>query len=457
MHPRAACYLLPVKLNPFRGLDNPREVFAWGLYDLANQSFTLLIITLLFPIYFREIIVGDEQRGTALWGVIGPVSLVVVVVVSPILGATADGFGLKKRMLIGSGIICGILTCGLGLLGPGQVGIAVALFIAANLLYQIGENFLASFLPEVSTPRNVGRVSATGWTMGYVGALLLLIITALAMLVFRLEVAAWSPLFVMAGLWFLAGIIMPAVVLREAPAHDPEAAERGVVVVAFKRLAQTVRNAAGYRQLIRFLTAFFVYGFGVQVIVYFAGLIARDFGFNQTKLVLFILQLTVTAGAASAITAKFQDRIGARSTIMIYLAVWIVSAAALAGLTILPPETRPEALFWIVGNGIGFALGGIGAASRGMVGRFTPRHKTAEFFGLWGMTYKLAGVIGVAGFGQVKAWIGDTESMLVLTAFFVGGLLLMLRVDETAGVRAAQRAARAAGVGADMKRKATRD
>ncbi len=431
-----------MKLNPFRGLDNPKEVFAWGLYDLANQSFTLLIITLLFPIYFREVVVGDEQRGTALWSAIGSASLLLVVVASPVLGATADGFGVKKKMLIGTGIGCALLTAALALLGPGMILPAALLFVVANFLYQIGENFLASFLPEISTQRNVGRISATGWTMGYLGALLLLIITAAAMLLFRLGVEDWGPLFVLAGAWFFAGIIPPAVVLRETPPHDPEARRRGVVPVAFERIGQTVRNAADFRQLIRFLTAFFVYALGIQTIVYFAGMIARDFGFTQTKLVLFVLQLTVTAGLASAWTAKFQDRIGARSTIILYLAVWIASAAGLTVLTMIPPGSRPEALFWIVGNGVGFALGGAGAASREMVGRFTPRHKTAEFFGLWGMTYKFAGVVGVAVFGQARAWISDTASMLIFTGFFVVGLVLLLRVDEVAGVRAAMRAER---------------
>lgn len=431
-----------MKLNPFKGLPNPKEVFAWGLYDLANQSFTLLIITLLFPIYFREVVVGDQQRGDALWSILGPISLLLVVIASPIIGATADGFGLKKRLLIGTGVVCGVITCGLGVIGPGQIWQAALLFIAANFLYQIGENLLASFLPEVSTPRNIGRVSATGWTMGYVGALLLLVLTAVAMLLFKLDVKSWGVLFVMAGVWFLGGIVTPAVVLHEAPARDPEARRRGALVVALKRIRQTLRHASQFRQLIRFLTAFFIYAFGVQTVINFAGLIAHDFGFNTTKLVLFVLQLTVTAGIASAFTGKFQDKIGAKATVLIYLAVWIVSAAGLALLTVLAQHSRPEALFWIIGNGIGLGLGGVGTASRSMVGRFTPKQKTAEFFGLWGMTYKLAGVVGIASFGQVKAWIGDTESMLLLTGFFVAGLLLLLRVDEMAGVRAAHRAER---------------
>ncbi|MFI4898497.1 MAG: MFS transporter, partial [Phycisphaerales bacterium JB059] len=98
--------------------------------------------------------------------------------------------------------------------------------------------------------------------------------------------------------------------------------------------------------------------------------------------------------------------------------------------------------FWVVGNGVGLGLGGIGASSRAMVGRFTPRHKTAEFFGLWGMTYKSAGVVGVLSFGQVKQSLGDTPSLVVLTLFFVVGLAMVTRVRETGGVRAARRSER---------------
>ena len=93
----------------------------------------------------------------------------------------------------------------------------------------------------------------------------------------------------------------------------------------------------------------------------------------------------------------------------------------------------------VAGLGIGFGIGGIGTASRAMVARFTPAHKTAEFFGLWGMVYKLAGVVGVASFGQVKAWIGMPVSLAMLTGFFAVGFLLMLRVDEMSGFKAARR------------------
>ena len=431
-----------MRLNPFKGLPNPREVWAWGMYDLANQSFTLLIITLLFPIYFKEVVSGP--RGDALWAYAGSGSLALVVLLSPFVGAAADAYGIKKRILLITGVICSLLTCALALIGAGDVALALALFVCANLCYQLGENILAGFLPEVSTPRNIGRVSAIGWTMGYIGALLLQILVVGAMLAFGLkDEARWPPFFVLAGVWFALGMIAPMMILREVRPHtvDPE---RSIVTATATRLASTIRNAATYLQLARFLVAFFVYALGVQTVIYFAGIIARDFGLQAEQLLIFSLQLTVTAGIAAVVTGIFQDRIGARTTVLVFLAFWIATALGLLALTLISPAHRQanQWAVWVVGNALGLGLGGIGTASRSTVGRFTPRHKTAEFFGLWGMTYKSAGVIGVLSFGQVKQSIGDTASMALLTAFFVAGLLLLLRVDEPAGARAARRVER---------------
>lgn len=430
------------KLNPFKGLPNPKEVWAWGMYDLANQSFTLLIITLLFPIYFKNVIATDH--GDALWAYAGSGSLALVVLLSPFVGACADAYGIKKRLLMTTGVLCSLLTVSLAWLGQGDVAAGIGLFVCANLCYQLGENILAGFLPEVSTPRNIGRVSATGWTMGYIGALSLQVLVVLGVLVLGLEQeTSWPPFFVLAGVWFAIGMVAPAVVLREVRPRTIDHG-RNLIAATLGRLANTTRNAMRYRHLVRFLVAFFVYGLGVQTVIYFAGIIASDFGLGTTKLMIFALQLTLTAGAAAVVTGMVQDKVGTRTTVMVFVGLWIVTAIGLFALTLVPAGAREanQWAFWVVGNGVGLGLGGIGTASRSMVGRFTPRHKTAEFFGLWGMTYKSAGVVGVLSFGQVKASIGDPASMALLAGFFVAGLVLLLRVNEVSGVRAAHRAQR---------------
>lgn len=437
-----------MRVDPLKGVPNKREVIAWGMYDLANQSFTLLIITVLFPVYFKKVVVPADpvnptaNTGDALWAYAGAGSLAIVVLASPFVGALADQFGLKKRILLVTGVLCSVLTITLALLGPGDVALAMTLFVVANICYQLGENTLAGFLPEIATQRNIGRVSAIGWTMGYVGALGLLLVVIALMFAFGLmDTSRWPPFFVVAGVWFALGMVIPMLRLRETkPQTRPKIAPGAVIA----RLGQTLAQASHYQQLARFLLAFFIYGLGVQAIIYFAIIIANDFGLKDAMLLVYTLQITLTAGLSAILTGVYQDRLGAKNTVMIFLGVWILTTSGLLVLSLVPADARiaNQWAFWVVGNGVGLGLGGIGASSRAMVGRFTPRHKTAEFFGLWGMTYKSAGVVGLLAFGQVKQSLGDTASMAVLGSFFVVGLVLLLRVNEKRGIRAAKRAQR---------------
>jgi len=385
--------------NPLRGVDNPREIFAWGMYDLANQSFTLLIITLLFSRYVQQVVtihpppppalerfeqIDADRAGVALeredlsqaqrdeirayidareradrrgelhWSLMHGGTLLLVVVVSPFAGAFADARGWRKRLLISSGLLCSALTAALASVGPGMLWLAALLYVPANLAFQLGENFLASFLPQVSTPRTIGRVSAIGWTMGYAGALILLAISAGIIVAGGLGTEAeWPPLFVFAGVWFAVGLAPAALILpRDAPAPDRDQ-RAGALRQGVERVAETLRHARRYRELMKFLLAFVIYGFGVQVIIAFASILAGDFGFERLDLIVFVAQITVTAGAASWVTGLFQDRIGVRATILIYLAVWLASSGAMLAIDLIYPVGGPQWPLWIIGNGLG--------------------------------------------------------------------------------------------------------
>ncbi len=434
------------KLNPFRGLDDPVRVWAWGMFDLANQSFTLLINTLLFALFFKKVVVTDPGRSDFLWSLTVAISLFAVVLLGPVLGVLADYKAWKKEFLVGFGIACVALTCGLALVPSGAstgwaLAIAMLIYIPANISYNIGENFLASFLPEVANRKNMGRVSATGWTMGYVGALMLLVITALLMkFVIPNGTENWRPLFVFAGLWFAVMALPTVILLKEKARPQTLPAGETVVTMTVRRLRSSVRHALAFRDLTAFLGAFFIYGFGVQAIIFFAGIIAQDdFGFEDAQLVIFMLVSTICAGCGAIGTAFFQDRLGHKRTVWTWLGIWTLVAVTLALLAYaraVNPEF-PVWPLWIVTGLIGASLGGIGASTRATVGYFTPAHRTGEFFNLWGLTYKLAGAIGVLIFGIVRSTLGSVPSLIALGLFFVGGALILLLVNEERGGRIA--------------------
>ncbi len=429
----------------FQNLKNPKEVFAWGLYDLANQSFTLLIITLLFPIYFKSVAVGDQQRGDSLWSIGVSAALLTVVLLSPFVGSYADARAKRKQLLMITGTLCSILTIAMTFIAPGQWWLGLALFIPANICYQLGENLLASFLPALSTPRTIGRVSAIGWAMGYLGSLLLLICVISGVKLFNWEQTPdWKWFFILAGAWFFVWMLPAGFILHEPP-HESVPTQTNGFKLAIQRMKSTLKEASHFNQLVRFLIAFFIYGLGVQTMIAFAAILASDFGIQEMGLFVFTLQIAVTAGITAIVVSRYQDRIGAKPTISIFLIIWMLSTAGLLIAKVSGAASgNNQWIFWVIGNGIGIGLGGIGPSSRSMVGLFAPTARVGEFFGLWGMTYKLAGAVGVLSFGQVKAWIGDAPALTLLTSFFAFGLLLLMSVSVPRGIRAAKQANRQA-------------
>lgn len=414
--------------NPFHSLPNRREVLAWGTYDLANQSFQLLINTLLFPIYFGAIVASSPARGEMLWGAFVAGAMLLVVLLSPVVGAIADARDWRRELLLGSGIVCAALTGTLALLGPGMVLWAALLYIPAAIACGLGENFLGSFLPRIATPATMGRISAIGWTMSYVGAILLLGISAAV--VFGLGIGdaprQWRWLFVFAGVWFAAGMLPAVFVLQEPGGPASPAGAGSILGAALRRLRQTVHEAPRYGHLFRFLGIFFVYSLGTQCVIYFSSVIGKNLGFELPQLILFALEMALTAGLGAVFAARYQDRLGHVRTVRLYLAVWVLSTLGLAFMHALSGAAW---VFWIVVAGIGLGLGGIGTASRALVGAFTPPEKSAEFFGLWGMVYKFAGVLGPVTFALVstrqprEVWQG--VSLFMLAGFFAAGWVLM--------------------------------
>lgn len=426
-------------LNPFRHVENPKAVWAWGMYDLANQSFQLVINTLLFGVYLQQVVAANPDQGKTFWSQIVSASLIVVVVLSPLVGAMVDARGNKSRLLLISGVISAVLTGSLALVTKDNLVLAALLYIPAAILVGLGENVLAAFLPQLANDKNMGYVSALGWSMSYVGAVLLQVVVLIAVAVFGWSAPEqWRPLFVFAGVWFALGIIPAALYLRDQPtinspdSHKPTHSG-SIFTLGFKRLGQTIREARRYRQLKRFLLVFFVYSLGTQTAVYFAGTIATDFKFQTTELFLLTLLLSLTAGGASILLAKYQDRLGSLRTLKIVLVVWFLTAISIAALYWL---NAPKWALWIPAVGIGVGFGGIGTASRALVGCFTPADKSAEFFGLWGMVYKGSGVVGPMVFAYAWIGLGPAPALLILSSFFAAGMILLRAVNEAEGIAA---------------------
>jgi UMF1 family MFS transporter len=430
------------RLYPLRGLPRQGQLWSWISFDVANQSFTLIVNTLLFSVFFQQVVVRDPARDDLLWTLVYGASMALVVIASPIAGAIADERAWKKPALLLTGLLCAAFTCALALIGPGQFWLAALLYIPANFMFSIGENFLASFLPELSTRDNLGRVSGFSWACAYFAALVLLVLTAGCMLAFGWKSPdSWRPIFVFAGLWFFAFAIPTLLFLQERPA--PAGRPRAPLLTAgFRRLADSLGHVRRFRDIALLFLASLFYGTGMSVIIMFASILAKEFGFDDVHLVLFVAVITVSGILGTLLPTLCQDRLGHKRTTLLLLGIWIATTAGFAVFAYArahssAPAAYPTWPLWLVGNLIGFGLGSLGSANRAFVGYLTPASRSAEFFGLWGLVFKLAAVLTIP-FGFAKDAWGTPSALLVLLGFLMVGGVITLFIDEGRGLAAAR-------------------
>jgi UMF1 family MFS transporter len=415
-----------------------REVFGWAMFDFANQAFTLVILTTMFQVYFVDHIVGgDASLGRRLWAVSGIIALLVVVAVSPLVGALADFSGAKKKLLFVTYVVSVALTAALGLVAPGQVTAGMTVFIAGYVFYAVGENFVGAFLPELAAHDQMGKVSAFGWTISYVGGLACLAGAAAITLIWP-GPTGYRIVCLWAGLFFLAAALPTFILLRERKRREAMPPGQTMLTVGFHRLGGTFRSLRRYRELFRYLAIMTFYLAGMQIVIWFAAEIAKEiFHLTDQQLFAYILVLTLTAVGGAFATGRYQDRIGTRRTIILALWLWLL---VMSGTLFV--EGRPW-MFWVLGSGVGVGMGMLGTASRAMVGLFSPQHKAAEFFGFYGLGTKVAAILGLLLTIVAESLAPQDYDRVVASSgiFFVVGLILMFTVDEKSGRRTALEAA----------------
>ncbi|MDV6341659.1 MFS transporter [Nitrosomonas sp. Is24] len=416
-----------------------RERFAWCMYDFANSGFTTVILTAIFNAYFVGVIAAGQGSGdaTLLWTLAMAVANALVLISAPVVGAIADYSGAKKRFLTATTIGCVVFTALLYFAGPGDIALAVVLVILATFMFASGENLIAAFLPEISTPETIGRLSGYGWALGYFGGLLTLAL-CLAYVTYAekqgIEAVQYVPVtnLIVAALFALAAL--PTLLwLRERATVTESFDSSHIVRQGFSRLRATLREARLHIDLFRFLASLTTYYAGIYIVIVLAAIYAQEvMGFKTQDTIILIMVVNVTAAIGAFLFGHLQDRIGSLRCIAITLVIWI----AAIGCAYFAVD---EFLFWVAANLIGTALGGAQSAGRALVGQFTPPGRQGEFFGLWGLATKLSAIIGPLTYGaMVYLFAGDHRIALLSTlAFFVLGLAMLATVDEQRGREAA--------------------
>lgn len=425
---------------------NRREVLAWAIYDWANSAYSTISITVLVKYL---IFVMDQVRpdmGGAIWGYGIWLTTFCAAILSPVLGAVADAHASKRRWLALTALTGATAASLMFFATPERPWLLVALFLVAHLSFELSFSFYNAFLPEIATEKTMGRVSAWGYALGYLGGGLALAIvlalfsigpqlglpkadadsTALLPRLSLLLMGLWWGIFTLPTLYWLKDRSLP----KRNPEPFPVAARQ-----ALKEVVHTLRNVRRYRTLAIFLVGFLVYNDGVQTVITQASVFAdKVLSMETAELAQVVLMIQFVAIPGAWLIDFLADRLGQKIALSICLAIWV-------GLLIGAFFITTTLHFWILAVVVGLVLGGIQSVSRAIMGLMTPVERTGEFFGFFSFSSKAVSIMGPAMFATVVLVTDDAKLGLVsLLLFFIIGWAIVSRVDIAQGQREAQEA-----------------
>ncbi|MFO8073741.1 MAG: MFS transporter [Polyangia bacterium] len=414
--------------SPARPRSTRKQRFAWCLYDFANSAFPTVIVTAVYVIYFKSVVVGGNEPGRSdhLWGLANSLAALIVFLTVPLLGAIADRAGRKRVFMIGFASLSIAATAALSLTGAGTVLWAIVLFIAAAVGFESSCVFYNAFLPELVPADKMERLSGSGWALGYLGGLGCL----LAVMPLASERPRLVPLVVAA--WFAVFAVPAFVALRDLSRPDPPAGAAAAFRQGLARFVTTLRRLRRHRQLVRFLSSYFFYNNAVLTIIVFAVAFSSDsLGFSMEESVLLIVAMNVVAAPGAYVFGHVAERFGAKRTIVATLLIWlaVVAGAEIAVWPGLFTTAQAKGVFWGVAALASLGIGAIQATSRTFVGQLAPAGRSSEFFGFMAFAGKGSAVLGPYVFGWTSdAFDSQRAAVATIGAFFLVGLVLIARV-----------------------------
>lgn len=415
-----------------------KEIFGWCMYDVADSTFTTVIITAFYANFFKSIVVGDSTHGTFLWGIALSASEIVIAVTAPIMGAIADFSGSRKKFLGACALTIIVFTGALWFAGPGMTVMAMTLFIIANLGFAGGGVFIDSFLPGISNDTNAGRISGIKWALGYLSGLVCVALCGPLAEGIKAnpspdDIAKARLIPVVVAVYYAVAVIPTFLFLRDRSTPQPLPPGDNYLTVGFRQLKKTFGEIKRYRELVKLLIAFLVYNDGIVTVIGFAAIYAVDtVGFTQAEITWMFIVLNVVAAAGAFIFGFIADRIGQKLTIFISLTIWIIAV-------FIAWRAHDKTIFWIAATMVGIGMGSCQSVTRSLLALFTPKQNAAEFFGFLGIAGKALAFLGPFVFGTLtKIYQSQRPAILAIAIFFVVGMFLLSFVNEERGKEAAR-------------------
>ena len=394
-----------------------KQIISWSLYDFANQPYTTLIITFIYSAFFVNYIAGDEQQGTFLWANAISITAITVAFISPILGAIADNTGYRKSFLVFFTLICCLFTSLLYFPDKGDVFLALTFVVVSNISFEMGTVFCNSYLNDLSSKKNIGKISGNAWGLGFVGGLLALLVSFLLFDVNNSSEVKQVNLFVAA--WFLIFSLPTFFFLKDSKRQK---INKENISSSFNSILQTFKEISKYKIIVRFLIARLFYNDGLITIFALGGIYAiGTLNFSMQEVLILGIVLNVFAALGSFVFGLIEDRIGVRKVINLSLVILVISTF----LAFISPWTiYPKIFFWISGVLLGTMVGPNQSCSRSYMAQIIPKDKKNEFFGFYAFTGKATSFLGPLMFGFLTKIYSQQIGLLSVLVFFIIGLII---------------------------------
>ncbi|NOZ50310.1 MAG: MFS transporter [Chloroflexi bacterium] len=397
----------------------PRKisVIAWALYDLANTIFSMNIVSLYFSLW-----VVNQMKGTdAQYGIANAISMGLMFVTAPILGALSDQAKRRMPFLLTTTLICILFTA---LLGTGSLTISLVFFVIANYMFQAGLIFYDSLLPTVSTPETCGKIGGLGIGLGYMGSFI-----GVGSGLLLLDRIGYVGIFRLSALLFLIFALPIFFFVRER-ATGRFQFDSTIVTGAFSQVRQTVAQARQFPGLARFLVGRVFYTDAVNTIIVFMGIyVTNEVGYSATEAQIVLLVAIATAVIGAFIWGLVVDRIGPKITLNLVLIMWMISMAMAIAIAVFH---WPNTLFWAVASLAGVALGGTWAADRPYMLLLSPPKYVGQFYGLYSMVGRFASILGPLMWGIIVDTLGWGRPAAIgaLLVFIIISFIILQGVSD---------------------------
>ncbi len=418
--------------------NDPGTIRAWCMYDWANSVYSLVITSAIFPVYYQAVTTGPDGSdvvsflgfpivNSVLYSYAISVAFLLVAPLLPLLSGMADYAGNKKLYMKVFVYIGGFGCMGLFFFTGPNIEWGILCSILASLGYAGSVVFYDAFLPEIATEDRMDGISARGYSMGYCGSVVLLVINLVMILnwsSFGFPSEGWATrfAFLLVGAWWIG---FAQYTFAYLPEQRRTSEGKRLLMHGYHELVKVWRSLSAHPELRRYLAAYFFFNMGVQTVMYLAATFgSKELKLEDSKLILTVLIIQLVGAIGAHYFARVSRRVGNLQALKIMIAIWI-------GICVMAYLTTTEYEFYGIATLVGLVMGGIQSLSRATYAKLIPASSIdhASYFSFFDVTFNLSIVFGTFSYGLIEQLSGSMRnSTLALGLFFIVGMVILSKV-----------------------------